>query len=363
VVGDRVVGLVRGVVFARARLRALAARRHPVVVVVTSVVVTLRVVVVVAMVVGSSLDAGEALGRGVGVPVTQVGVEGKVRRQPDALERDREGDEDGSRPAPSALGGCLARDRCRAHAVETVAQRMQAITSPAKVGRIQNRQVTWCECGHSKQGLECPARANRAKDRAVKHTHPVLLSVALLVTLTGCPADSGSKSGNGHDHGSGAHDHDGAADHAHGDGGGHDHDGGGASDGVLARITQGDEKVGYLRLKLHDDKGDLELWLARDAELAQPFDLPLDATIKVTFTDKGNKTVTLRVRNRDKNEDEDGEANVRDGKTNYFIFPGDTGEDAAWLKGADFLATVKVAFSTDGKEFSTSPFVLRPHTH
>ncbi|HBP18002.1 MAG TPA: hypothetical protein DEA08_09440 [Planctomycetes bacterium] len=114
---------------------------------------------------------------------------------------------------------------------------------------------------------------------------------------------------------------------------------------------------------MHDDKGDLELWLARDAELAQPFDLPLDATITVTFTDKGNKTTTLRVRNRDKNEDEDGKANVREGKTNYFIFPGDTGEDATWLKGADFLATVKVAFTAEGKEHTTSPFVLRPHTH
>jgi len=188
--------------------------------------------------------------------------------------------------------------------------------------------------------------------------HPVvtLTSIALLVMFTGCPADQGSKPNGSHDHGHGG------ADHPHGDGGGHDHDAGGG-DGVLARFTQGDEKVGYLRLKLHDDKGDLELWLARDAELAQPFDLPLDSTITVTFTDKGNKTTTLRVRNRDKNEDEDGKATVRDGKTNYFIFPGDTGEDASWLKGADFLATVKVAFTADGKEYASSAFVLRPHTH
>jgi len=45
------------------------------------------------------------------------------------------------------------------------------------------------------------------------------------------------------------------------------------------------------------------------------------------------------------------------------IFPGDTGEDASWLKGADFLATVKVAFTADGKEYASSAFVLRPHTH
>lgn len=199
----------------------------------------------------------------------------------------------------------------------------------------------------------------------MKRALPALsLSLALLVSVTGCPA------GHGHCHGDGGdHDHDSDADHAHGDAhdhadGGHAHAGGG-SDGVLARITQPgvDEQAGYLRLKLHDDKGDLELWLARDAELAEPLDLPLDATITVTFTDKGNRAVTLRVRNAEQNEDEDGTPTVRDGKTNYFIFPSDSGEDAAWLKGAGFLATVKVSYSVDGKEFSTSPFVLRPHTH
>lgn len=189
----------------------------------------------------------------------------------------------------------------------------------------------------------------------MKNALPLLLSATLLLTLSGCPSGSSPKTGGSHDHGGGGHDH-GEGGHDHGEGGhdhgggSHDHDGGGASDGVLARFTQGEEKVGYLRLKLHDDKGDLELWLARDAELAQPFDLPLDATITVTFTDKDNKTATLRVRNSDKNEDEDGKGNVREAKTNYFIFPGESGQDAAWLKGADFLATVKVAFTADGKE-------------
>lgn len=192
----------------------------------------------------------------------------------------------------------------------------------------------------------------------MKRFTPILLS---LVLLTGCP-DAGTKTG--HSHGPGG-------DHPPHDEGGHAHEGEGAhahgaaegSDGVLARFTQGEEKVGYLRLKLHDDKGDLELWLARDAEFAQPYDLPLDSTLTVTFTDKENKEVTLRVRNSEKNEDEDGKTTVREGKTNYFIFPGDTGADAAWLKGADFLATVKVAFKAEGKEFKTSSFVLRPHTH
>lgn len=192
----------------------------------------------------------------------------------------------------------------------------------------------------------------------MRHLSSFLFSLPLFFCLAGCPADKGADPGQSN--GAGAHDH-GAGAHDHGEGG-HDAEG---SNGVLARFIQADtkNKVGYLRLKLHDDKGDLELWLAKDAEMTQPFDLPLDGTATVTFTDKENKTTTLRVRNTDKNEDEDGKANVREGKTNYFIFPGDTGEDAAWLKGADFLATVKVAFSADGKDYVTSPFVLRPHTH
>jgi len=190
----------------------------------------------------------------------------------------------------------------------------------------------------------------------MKSALTALFSLALLLTLAGCPAESD----HGHEHGEGAdHAHDGEGDHAD-EAHGHDHDAGGG-DGVVARFTQGDEQAGYLRLKLHDDKGDLELWLARDAEFAQPFDLPLDATVTVTFTD--NRAVTLRVRNTETNEDEDGTPTVREGKTNYFIFPGTTGEDAAWLKGADFLATVKVSYTVDGKDFRTSPFVLRPHTH
>lgn len=179
----------------------------------------------------------------------------------------------------------------------------------------------------------------------------VLLACAL--SLTGCPAEKGSEAGHGHAHEKSGDSH----DHA-----GHND---GASDGVIARITLAstNEKVGYLRLKLHDDKGDLEVWLARDADFAQPFDLPLDSTITVTFPDKENRAVSLRARNRDKNEDEEGKANVREGKTNYFIFPGATGADAGWLKGGDFLSTVKVAFSAGEKNYATSLFVLRPHTH
>ena len=71
----------------------------------------------------------------------------------------------------------------------------------------------------------------------------------------------------------------------------------------------------------------------------------------------------LAKRNKAKNEDEDGTPNVRAGKTNYFIFPGETGEDASWLMGAAFKSRVRVSFPMDGKTFTSEEFVLVPHGH
>lgn len=147
-------------------------------------------------------------------------------------------------------------------------------------------------------------------------------------------------------------------EHAHGDHGEH-----GPHDGMVAAFMGPDGKeAGHIELKLHDDKGDLELWIATDDGITKPFDLPLDATIAVAFPSM-SKDVTLAVRNKDQNEDEDGAATVRDGKTNYFIFPGDTGADAAWLVGKDFKARVTVSFTLDGTAYTTKPFELVPHGH
>jgi hypothetical protein len=144
---------------------------------------------------------------------------------------------------------------------------------------------------------------------------------------------------------------------------GHEH-GDSPHHGVVAAFHGPDGKeAGHVELKLHDDKGDLELWIARDAKIAQPFDLPLDAAIRVVFIDHGSREVTLAVRDKDRNEDEDGTANIRDGRTNYFIFPGDSGQDATWLKGKEFQSIVTAAFEHDGRTYTSEEFVLVPHTH
>ena len=64
-------------------------------------------------------------------------------------------------------------------------------------------------------------------------------------------------------------------------------------------------------------------------------------------------------------EDEDGNPNMREGGvTNYFIFPGESGQDPAWLIGetvTSWRGLVSVAFEVAGKSFMADPFVLVPH--
>ncbi|MBK8975038.1 MAG: hypothetical protein IPM29_03865 [Planctomycetes bacterium] len=132
--------------------------------------------------------------------------------------------------------------------------------------------------------------------------------------------------------------------------------------GVPATFSGGETK-GYLELKLHDDKGDLELWLAEDAGRERPFDLPLDAVVEIEFVDVQGRKVTLRPRDTTTNEDEDGTPNIHDGKTHYFIFPSQDGEDASWLTGKEFQSIVIVRFSRGGQAFASEEFVLKPHSH
>ncbi|HUF60802.1 MAG TPA: hypothetical protein VMN36_01895 [Verrucomicrobiales bacterium] len=136
----------------------------------------------------------------------------------------------------------------------------------------------------------------------------------------------------------------------------------GPHQGMLAEFkAAGGTTAGHLELKLHDDKGDLELWLAHDSAITKPFDLPTDAKVTVSFEGTKVESVPLAIRNSSRNEDEDGNANMRDGGTNYFIFPGDTGADSSWLTGGDFRAKVTISISSSTGSFQTGPFLLIPH--
>lgn len=122
-------------------------------------------------------------------------------------------------------------------------------------------------------------------------------------------------------------------------------------------VDPGGEGVGTAEIKLHDDKGDLEVWINKGGA---PWDLPLDSELTVTFPDL-EKEVTLVVRDRDANADENGRSMIRDGQTNYFIFPGDTGVDASWLQGHDFAESAMLTFEAGGGKAMTRLILLKPH--
>ena len=145
------------------------------------------------------------------------------------------------------------------------------------------------------------------------------------------------------------------------DGHGHEHHDG-PHHGVIASFSS-DQLNGFLELKLHDDSGDLELWLAKDERATVPFDIPLDSKIHIEFIDIAGRNITLFPRNKETNEGEDGISNTRNGKTNYFIFPTAEGEDVSWLIGPEFSSIVVVSFSLDENQITSEEFVLKPHEH
>ena len=139
----------------------------------------------------------------------------------------------------------------------------------------------------------------------------------------------------------------------------HIHANEGPNSGFLFPAFDGEGKqTGTIEIKLHDDAGDLEVWLKKGGYEGEPWRLPLDTTLTLDFPAE-SKTVTIVVRDTERNEDESGESTIFEGATNYFIFPGETGTDASWLMGADFAAKVELSFAGA----TTGSFVLRPHVH
>jgi len=141
----------------------------------------------------------------------------------------------------------------------------------------------------------------------------------------------------------------------------HSHANLGKSHGILASYSASgsSEVAGYVEVKLHDDKGDIELWMSANKSQKTPSDFSLEMKPTVTFRSLDNKVVTLAPRDLTDNKDEDGNPTIREGKTNYYIFPGDSGQSPDFLKGKEFKATVVVAF----EGFTTEEFELTPHTH
>ena len=140
----------------------------------------------------------------------------------------------------------------------------------------------------------------------------------------------------------------------------HNHD---LRDGIIAKLNSSGQRPGYVLIKPGSNKRYIELWLAHDIGFTQPFDLPLDSVIQMNFCGDDNHSIELRVRDTVNNEDENGHANIRNFKTNYFIFTEDTGTEASWSTGVDFNSPVEVRFPHDGETYSSNTITLAPHTH
>ena len=117
-------------------------------------------------------------------------------------------------------------------------------------------------------------------------------------------------------------------------------------------------QTGTIEIKLHDDAGDLEVWLKRGGYEGDAWRLPTATILTLDFPAL-DRNVTLAVKDHERNEDESGNSTVVEAKTNYFVFPGETGVDATWLMGAEFAAKVELSFTNA----TTGSFVLRPHIH
>ena len=78
----------------------------------------------------------------------------------------------------------------------------------------------------------------------------------------------------------------------------------------------------------------------------------------ITFPSHAGKQVKLAVRDMDKNPDEEGKENMRGGGTNYFIFPGESGQDPEWLKDEKWRGTAVVSFDGPAGKVECEPFVL-----
>jgi hypothetical protein len=120
----------------------------------------------------------------------------------------------------------------------------------------------------------------------------------------------------------------------------------------------GGGQIGTAEIKLHDDAGDIEIWLTQGGRGGAPWRFGLDTILTLDFPALG-KQATLAVRDREKNADESGASTIESGQTHYFVYPGATGADAAWLTGAEFAAKAELRFVGG----TTGSIVLRPHVH
>lgn len=134
-------------------------------------------------------------------------------------------------------------------------------------------------------------------------------------------------------------------------------------DGIIVAWKADPAVAGFAEVKLHDDNGDVEVWLGKDRAFKEPFRLPAESRLTLTLVDLAGRQITLAPRDLATNKDEGGAAHLASGQTGYFIFPGDTGADASALMGKTFSSVATLTFDVGGQKATSDEFLLQPHTH
>ncbi len=118
--------------------------------------------------------------------------------------------------------------------------------------------------------------------------------------------------------------------------------------------------VCHAEVVLRDDEGDMECRLFEDQHGNEPFGIPISPSLTTLFLQPEQRAANLQVRNTVINEDENGVPNIRGEKTDYSIYPGESGEERKWLAGSDFTGWMSIFFSANGTTHSSDVFRLIP---
>ena len=141
------------------------------------------------------------------------------------------------------------------------------------------------------------------------------------------------------------------------------HDAHGVRDGLLAPFHDAaGEEAGRIEWKLDTKTGRIEAWILTGGGDGEPFEIPVDARLTLTFHDL-DRSLDLVVKDPQANVDSDGYATVRDGRTNYFVYPVEATDGPAWLKDAAFASEVSATFIRDGIRYTGALFTLMPFDH
>lgn len=132
--------------------------------------------------------------------------------------------------------------------------------------------------------------------------------------------------------------------------------------GVVAGCASPRQGGLFAEVKLHDDKGDIEVWFGEDGDFKKPYLIDPRAKVSLRFYER-SRSIDLAVRDLTSNNDETGVSRLKNGLSDYFIFPGESGSDATWLSGGEFIDEVTLTLQKSDETVHCETVTLVPHVH